>query len=77
MLDIKVRQLYKVLSPSTYVLLSFCVEEVLLTISTFFYACVGCSISRAHFHSGLVLEDNCRSSLSITDIVRRPQAVLK
>ena len=34
--DIKVRHLYRVLSPSAHVLLSFCVELVLLTFSTVF-----------------------------------------
>ena len=32
---------------------------------------------RAHFRSGLVPENNCRSSLSITAAVERPQVVLK
>ena len=34
-------------------------------------------MSRAHFHSGLVLDDNCRSSFSIIDAVRRPWEVIK
>ena len=42
-----------------------------------FYACAGCSMSRAHFRSGLVPENNCRSSLSTTEAVGRPWVVLK
>ena len=34
-------------------------------------------MSRAHFHSGLVLDDNCRSSFSIIDAVERPREVIK
>ena len=42
-----------------------------------FYACAGCSMSRAHFHSDLVPKNNCRSSLLTTNAVRRPREVLK
>ena len=70
------RQLYRVLSRGS------CFAFVLCRIGAFdlfyrFYACVGYSMSRAHFRSGLVLADNCRSSLSITDAVGRPRVVLK
>ena len=34
-----------------------------------FYACAGCSMSRAHCRSGFVPKNNCRSSLSITAAV--------
>ena len=69
--------LYKVLRPSAH-FFSF----ILCKIGAFdffyrFYACVGCSMSHAHFCSNLVLENKRRSSLSIIDAVGRPRVVLK
>ena len=56
--------------------LNLCFAFILCRIGAFdlfyhFYACAGCSMSHAHFHSILVPEDNCISSLSITDAVGR------
>ena len=63
-------------------LLSSCFALILCRIGAFdlfyrFYACAGCSMSRAHFRSGLVPENNYRSSLSITTAVGEPRVVLK
>ena len=69
--------LYRVLSPSARVLLSLLCRIGAFDLFYRLYACAGCSMSRAHFRSGLVPRNNCRSSLSITDTVRRPQVVLK
>ena len=67
------RQLYRVLSPSAHVLLSFCVEYVLLTFSTVFYACTGYSMSRAHFHSGLVPKDNVDHRCQLQTLLGGPR----
>ena len=71
------RHLYRVLSLSAHVLLSYCVEYVLFDLFYHFYACAGFSMFCAHFHSGLVPENNYRSSLSITATIERPRVVLK
>ena len=71
------RQLYRVLGPSAHVLLSILCRVGSFHIFYRFYACAGCSMSRAYFCKGLVPDDDCKSSLSITDAVGSPQVVLK
>ena len=61
------RHLYRVLIPPAHVLL--------LTVQAFLCVCRFFE-SRSHFRSGLVLENKCRSSLSITAAVERPRVVL-
>ena len=71
------RHLYRFLSLSAHVLLSFCVEQVMLTFSTGF---MRVQVVRCSVHIFVVvwfLEDNCKSSSSIPGVVGRPRAVMK
>ena len=76
---IKVRHIYRVLSPHPTP--SSCFALILCRIGAFdrleFLCLCRFFESRAHFRSGLVPENKCRSSLSITAAVERPQVVLQ
>ena len=74
---IKVRQLYRFLSPSAHVFFFILCIIGVVDLFYYFYACAGCSIFRAHFCSGLVSKGQLQIIVVDSKRYREPREVMK